>query len=110
MNLFVFFYIFSSITASSSDSTISESSIEFQTSPAPSGSIAKEPIKGRAGEFNPFIGQNFFKIDVGLLLLELEVTNPFNQMDLDQEIQVINQKGKNVIPEERHKWRMPEIP
>ncbi|MBW0512273.1 hypothetical protein O181_051988 [Austropuccinia psidii MF-1] len=31
-------------------------------------------------------------------------------MDLDQDIQVINQKDKNVSPEERHKWRMSEIP
>ncbi|MBW0499506.1 hypothetical protein O181_039221 [Austropuccinia psidii MF-1] len=31
-------------------------------------------------------------------------------MDLDQDIPVINQKEKNVSPEERHKWRMPELP
>ncbi|MBW0573530.1 hypothetical protein O181_113245 [Austropuccinia psidii MF-1] len=31
-------------------------------------------------------------------------------MDLDQDIPVINQKDKNVSPEERHKWRMPELP
>ncbi|MBW0563714.1 hypothetical protein O181_103429 [Austropuccinia psidii MF-1] len=31
-------------------------------------------------------------------------------MDLDQDIQVINPKDKNVSPEERHKWRMPELP
>ncbi|MBW0579363.1 hypothetical protein O181_119078 [Austropuccinia psidii MF-1] len=31
-------------------------------------------------------------------------------MDLDQDIPVTNQKDKNVIPEERHKWRMPELP
>ncbi|MBW0505251.1 hypothetical protein O181_044966 [Austropuccinia psidii MF-1] len=31
-------------------------------------------------------------------------------MDLDQDIQVISPKDKNVSPEERHKWRMPEIP
>ncbi|MBW0592635.1 hypothetical protein O181_132350 [Austropuccinia psidii MF-1] len=31
-------------------------------------------------------------------------------MDLYQEIQVINPKDKNVSPEERHKWRMPELP
>ncbi|MBW0517777.1 hypothetical protein O181_057492 [Austropuccinia psidii MF-1] len=31
-------------------------------------------------------------------------------MDLDQDIQVINSKDKNVSPEERHKWMMPEIP
>ncbi|MBW0509810.1 hypothetical protein O181_049525 [Austropuccinia psidii MF-1] len=44
------------------------------------------------------------------LLLEVEVTTPSNQMDLDQEIQVINPKDKNVCPEERHKWRIPELP
>ncbi|MBW0590654.1 hypothetical protein O181_130369 [Austropuccinia psidii MF-1] len=31
-------------------------------------------------------------------------------MDLDQGIPVTNQKDKNVSPEERHKWRMPELP
>ncbi|MBW0589886.1 hypothetical protein O181_129601 [Austropuccinia psidii MF-1] len=31
-------------------------------------------------------------------------------MDLDQEIQVINPKNKIVSPEERHKWKMPELP
>ncbi|MBW0514495.1 hypothetical protein O181_054210 [Austropuccinia psidii MF-1] len=31
-------------------------------------------------------------------------------MDLDQDIQVINPKDKNVSPEERHKWRMQELP
>ncbi|MBW0579328.1 hypothetical protein O181_119043 [Austropuccinia psidii MF-1] len=31
-------------------------------------------------------------------------------MDQDQNIQVINPKDKNVAPEERHKWRMPELP
>ncbi|MBW0496578.1 hypothetical protein O181_036293 [Austropuccinia psidii MF-1] len=31
-------------------------------------------------------------------------------MDLDQDIQVKNPKDKNVSPEERHKWRMPELP
>ncbi|MBW0500927.1 hypothetical protein O181_040642 [Austropuccinia psidii MF-1] len=31
-------------------------------------------------------------------------------MDLDQEIQVKIPKDKNVSPEERHKWRMPELP
>ncbi|MBW0537214.1 hypothetical protein O181_076929 [Austropuccinia psidii MF-1] len=31
-------------------------------------------------------------------------------MDLDQDIQVKNPKDKNVHPEERHKWRMPELP
>ncbi|MBW0537987.1 hypothetical protein O181_077702, partial [Austropuccinia psidii MF-1] len=40
----------------------------------------------------------------------VEVTTPSNQMDLDQDIQVINPKDKNVSPEERHKWRMPELP
>ncbi|MBW0470696.1 hypothetical protein O181_010411 [Austropuccinia psidii MF-1] len=30
-------------------------------------------------------------------------------MDLDQEIQVKSPKDKNVSPEERHKWRMPEL-
>ncbi|MBW0589222.1 hypothetical protein O181_128937 [Austropuccinia psidii MF-1] len=49
-------------------------------------------------------------IDVKLLLLELELTTPSNQMDLDQDIPVINQRDKNVSPDERHKWRMPELP
>ncbi|MBW0518584.1 hypothetical protein O181_058299 [Austropuccinia psidii MF-1] len=31
-----------------------------------------------------------------------------NESDLD--IQVINPKNKNVSPEERHKWRIPELP
>ncbi|MBW0542231.1 hypothetical protein O181_081946 [Austropuccinia psidii MF-1] len=31
-------------------------------------------------------------------------------MDLDQDLQVITPKDKNVSPEERHKWRMPELP
>ncbi|MBW0499459.1 hypothetical protein O181_039174 [Austropuccinia psidii MF-1] len=31
-------------------------------------------------------------------------------MDLDQEIQVKNTKGNNVSPEERYKWRIPELP
>ncbi|MBW0567654.1 hypothetical protein O181_107369 [Austropuccinia psidii MF-1] len=31
-------------------------------------------------------------------------------MDLHQDIPVINQKDKNVKPEERHKWGMPELP
>ncbi|MBW0537211.1 hypothetical protein O181_076926 [Austropuccinia psidii MF-1] len=31
-------------------------------------------------------------------------------MDLDQEIQFINPRYKNVSPEERHKWRIPELP
>ncbi|MBW0575234.1 hypothetical protein O181_114949, partial [Austropuccinia psidii MF-1] len=40
----------------------------------------------------------------------LEVTTPSNKMDLDQDIPVINQKDKSFSPEERHKWRMPELP
>ncbi|MBW0563539.1 hypothetical protein O181_103254, partial [Austropuccinia psidii MF-1] len=40
----------------------------------------------------------------------VEVTTPSNQMDLDQDIQVINPKDKNVSPEEKDKWRMPELP
>ncbi|MBW0581800.1 hypothetical protein O181_121515, partial [Austropuccinia psidii MF-1] len=79
----------SSIRESSSDSEASESSIEIQTSPAPRGLITKEPFKGPA---------------------EVEVTTPYNQMDLDQDIQVINPKDKNVSRKERHKWRMPELP
>ncbi|MBW0570587.1 hypothetical protein O181_110302 [Austropuccinia psidii MF-1] len=31
-------------------------------------------------------------------------------MDLEQDIQVITQKDKNVSPEARHKWRMPKLP
>ncbi|MBW0586765.1 hypothetical protein O181_126480 [Austropuccinia psidii MF-1] len=31
-------------------------------------------------------------------------------MDLDQDIPVMNPKGKIVSPEERHKWKMPELP
>ncbi|MBW0554450.1 hypothetical protein O181_094165 [Austropuccinia psidii MF-1] len=31
-------------------------------------------------------------------------------MDLDQDIPVTNQKDKNVSPEARHKWRIPELP
>ncbi|MBW0591314.1 hypothetical protein O181_131029, partial [Austropuccinia psidii MF-1] len=38
------------------------------------------------------------------------VTTPSNKMDLDQDFQVINAKDKNVRPEERHKWRMPDLP
>ncbi|MBW0505436.1 hypothetical protein O181_045151, partial [Austropuccinia psidii MF-1] len=79
----------SSIRESSSDSEASESNIEIQTSPAPRCLITKEPFKGPA---------------------EVEVTNPSNQIDLDQDIPVINQKDKNVNPEERDKWRMPELP
>ncbi|MBW0476918.1 hypothetical protein O181_016633 [Austropuccinia psidii MF-1] len=45
-----------------------------------------------------------------LLVLEVEAITSSNQMELDQEIQVINQKYKNVIPEERHKWMIPELP
>ncbi|MBW0524886.1 hypothetical protein O181_064601 [Austropuccinia psidii MF-1] len=44
------------------------------------------------------------------LLLEVEVTTPSNEMDVDQYIQVINQKGKDVIPERKHKWNIPELP
>ncbi|MBW0584388.1 hypothetical protein O181_124103, partial [Austropuccinia psidii MF-1] len=40
----------------------------------------------------------------------VEVITPSNQMDLDQDIPPTNQKDKNVSPEERHKWRMPELP
>ncbi|MBW0507891.1 hypothetical protein O181_047606, partial [Austropuccinia psidii MF-1] len=40
----------------------------------------------------------------------VEVTTPSNQMDFDQDSPVINQKDKNVSPEERHKWRIPELP
>ncbi|MBW0472950.1 hypothetical protein O181_012665 [Austropuccinia psidii MF-1] len=43
------------------------------------------------------------------LLLEVEVTTQSNKMDLNQEIQVITQKDKNVSPEERHKWRIPNL-
>ncbi|MBW0568361.1 hypothetical protein O181_108076, partial [Austropuccinia psidii MF-1] len=68
----------SSIRVSISDSEASESSIEIQTSPSPRGLITKEPFK------------------------EVEVITPSNQMDLDQEIPVTNQKDK--------KWRMPELP
>ncbi|MBW0489078.1 hypothetical protein O181_028793, partial [Austropuccinia psidii MF-1] len=39
----------------------------------------------------------------------VEVTTMSNQMDLDQDIQVINPKDKNFSPEERHKWRLPEL-
>ncbi|MBW0561287.1 hypothetical protein O181_101002, partial [Austropuccinia psidii MF-1] len=69
----------SSIRESSSDSEASESSIEIQNSPEPRGLITKEPFK------------------------EVEVTTPSNHMDLDQDIQVITPKAKNVSPEERHK-------
>ncbi|MBW0516143.1 hypothetical protein O181_055858 [Austropuccinia psidii MF-1] len=31
-------------------------------------------------------------------------------MDLDQEIQLINSKHKNVSPKDRDKWRIPELP
>ncbi|MBW0542293.1 hypothetical protein O181_082008, partial [Austropuccinia psidii MF-1] len=40
----------------------------------------------------------------------VEVTTPSNKMDLDQDIPVINQKDKNISPEERHKCKMPELP
>ncbi|MBW0525425.1 hypothetical protein O181_065140, partial [Austropuccinia psidii MF-1] len=65
------------------------SSIEIRTSPASMDLITKEPCKGPA---------------------EVGVTTPSNQMYLDQEIPVINQQDKNVSPEKRHKWRMPELP
>ncbi|MBW0561489.1 hypothetical protein O181_101204, partial [Austropuccinia psidii MF-1] len=71
------------------DSSISESSIERQTSPAPRGLITKEPFKGPA---------------------EVEAINSSNKMDLYQEIKVINQKDTNVSPEERHKLKMLEFP
>ncbi|MBW0468820.1 hypothetical protein O181_008535 [Austropuccinia psidii MF-1] len=45
-----------------------------------------------------------------LLLIEVEVTTPLNQMDLNPDISFINQKYKNFSPEEKHKWRMPEVP
>ncbi|MBW0561915.1 hypothetical protein O181_101630, partial [Austropuccinia psidii MF-1] len=77
------------IRESSSDSEESESSIDIQTHPAPRGLITKEHFKGPA---------------------ELEAITPSNQMDLDKDIQVKNPKDKNVSPEERHKWRMPELP
>ncbi|MBW0565444.1 hypothetical protein O181_105159, partial [Austropuccinia psidii MF-1] len=85
---FVFFSL-PSIRESSSDSEASESSIGIQTSPAPRGLITKEPFKGPE---------------------EVEVTTPSNQMDMDQEIKVTNPRDKNVNPEERDKWRMPEFP
>ncbi|MBW0545361.1 hypothetical protein O181_085076 [Austropuccinia psidii MF-1] len=47
---------------------------------------------------------------MNLLLLEVEVTTPSNQMDMDQDIKFINQKNKNFNPEERHKWIIPEFP
>ncbi|MBW0593105.1 hypothetical protein O181_132820, partial [Austropuccinia psidii MF-1] len=80
----------SSIRDISSDSEASESSIEIQTSPAPKGLITKEPFKVPA--------------------VEVEVITTSNQMDLDQNIPVTNEKDKNVSPEERHKWRIPELP
>ncbi|MBW0573271.1 hypothetical protein O181_112986 [Austropuccinia psidii MF-1] len=42
--------------------------------------------------------------------LEVEAITTYTQMDLDQDIQVTNPKDKNGSPEERHKWRMPELP
>ncbi|MBW0517731.1 hypothetical protein O181_057446 [Austropuccinia psidii MF-1] len=45
-----------------------------------------------------------------LLLPEVEAIPPLNQMDLNQDLQVKIPKDKNVSPEERHKWRMPELP
>ncbi|MBW0521521.1 hypothetical protein O181_061236, partial [Austropuccinia psidii MF-1] len=79
----------SSTKGSSSHSEVSESSIEIQTSPAPRGLITKEPFKGP---------------------VEVEVTTPSNQIALDQDIQIMNPKDKIVSPEERHKWKMPELP
>ncbi|MBW0508757.1 hypothetical protein O181_048472 [Austropuccinia psidii MF-1] len=38
------------------------------------------------------------------------ITTPYNQMALDQDIQVINPNYKIVSPEERHKWNIPELP
>ncbi|MBW0502731.1 hypothetical protein O181_042446 [Austropuccinia psidii MF-1] len=70
------FSLVSSIRERSSDSSISESSIEIQTHPAPSGLIIKEPFKDPE---------------------EVEGTTPSNKMDLDQGIQVINPKAR--IPE-----------
>ncbi|MBW0584168.1 hypothetical protein O181_123883, partial [Austropuccinia psidii MF-1] len=40
----------------------------------------------------------------------VEAITPSNQIDLNQEIQVKNPKDKNVSPEERHKWRISELP
>ncbi|MBW0490698.1 hypothetical protein O181_030413, partial [Austropuccinia psidii MF-1] len=77
----------SSIRESSSDSSTSDSSIEIQT--IPRGLITEGPFEGPA---------------------EVEVTTPSNQMHLDQDIEFINPKEKNVIPENRHKWRMTEPP
>ncbi|MBW0532939.1 hypothetical protein O181_072654 [Austropuccinia psidii MF-1] len=45
-----------------------------------------------------------------LLLIEVKVTPPPNEMYLDEDIQVINPKDKSVRPEERNKWRIPELP
>ncbi|MBW0581229.1 hypothetical protein O181_120944 [Austropuccinia psidii MF-1] len=42
--------------------------------------------------------------------LGVEATLPSNQMDLDMEIEVLNPKDKNTSPEERHIWRMPQLP
>ncbi|MBW0541463.1 hypothetical protein O181_081178 [Austropuccinia psidii MF-1] len=83
------FYLVSSIRKSSSDSSISESSIEIQTRLAPRGLITKEP----------FISQ-----------VEVEGITTSNQMNLNQGIKVINQKDNNVSPEERNKWKILELP
>ncbi|MBW0569587.1 hypothetical protein O181_109302 [Austropuccinia psidii MF-1] len=98
----MFSSLVSSISESYSDSEASESSIEIKTSPEPRGLITKGPFKGPEGELNPFLSVNCF-------IIEVEVTTPSNQMDLDQDIQVINSKYKNVNTEERNKWRMPEL-
>ncbi|MBW0461225.1 hypothetical protein O181_000940 [Austropuccinia psidii MF-1] len=45
-----------------------------------------------------------------LLLIEVESITTSNKMDLEQDIQVISLKGKNVSPEERHRWKIPELP
>ncbi|MBW0514261.1 hypothetical protein O181_053976 [Austropuccinia psidii MF-1] len=42
--------------------------------------------------------------------LEVEAITPYAQMDLDQDIQVTNPKYKNGSPEERCKWRIPDLP
>ncbi|MBW0480748.1 hypothetical protein O181_020463 [Austropuccinia psidii MF-1] len=71
------------------ESIISGSSIEIQTSPAPRGFITKEPFRGPE---------------------EVEVTTSSNQMDLDWDLQAINPKDQIVRTEERHKWRIAELP
>ncbi|MBW0516334.1 hypothetical protein O181_056049 [Austropuccinia psidii MF-1] len=51
--------------------------------------MTKEPFKGPA---------------------ELEEITPSNQMGLDQDIKVKNPKDQNVSSEDRHKWRMLQLP